>query len=59
MWSYSVMVITKDSESFNPGSSPGRTFFVFWGAKCGKYQVRLGQRRTCMPECPRGLRGQT
>ena len=28
MWSYSVMVITKDSESFNPGSSPGRTFFV-------------------------------
>ena len=29
MWSYSVMVITKDSESFNPGSSPGRTFFGF------------------------------
>ena len=25
--SYSVMVITKDSDSFNPGSSPGRTFF--------------------------------
>ncbi len=25
-WSYSVMVITKDSESFDPGSSPGRTF---------------------------------
>ena len=24
--SYSVMVITKDSESFDPGSSPGRTF---------------------------------
>ncbi len=24
--SYSVMVITKDSDSFNPGSSPGRTF---------------------------------
>ena len=23
--SYSVMVITKDSDSFNPGSSPGRT----------------------------------
>ena len=34
MWSYSVMVITKDSESFNPGSSPGRTFFDFWGAEC-------------------------
>ena len=26
MRSYSVMVITKDSESFDPGSSPGRTF---------------------------------
>ncbi len=25
-WSYSVMVITKDFESFDPGSSPGRTF---------------------------------
>ena len=25
MRSYSVMVITKDSESFDPGSSPGRT----------------------------------
>ena len=24
-WSYSVMVITKDFESFDPGSSPGRT----------------------------------
>ena len=24
--SYSVMVITKDFESFDPGSSPGRTF---------------------------------
>ncbi len=22
------MVITKDSDSFNPGSSPGRTFFL-------------------------------
>ena len=28
MRSYSVMVITKDSESFDPGSSPGRTFPV-------------------------------
>ena len=26
--SYSVMVITKDSDSFNPGSSPGRTFWT-------------------------------
>ena len=26
---YSVMVISKDSESFNPDSSPGTTFFVF------------------------------
>ncbi len=26
--SYSVMVITKDFESFDPGSSPGRTFVV-------------------------------
>ena len=24
--SYSVMVITKDFESFDPGSSPGRTY---------------------------------
>ena len=27
MWSYSVMVITQDSESCDPGSSPGRTLF--------------------------------
>ena len=26
-WSYSVMVITVDFESTNPGSNPGRTFF--------------------------------
>ena len=26
--SYSVMVITKDFESFDPGSSPGRTFCI-------------------------------
>ena len=26
-WSYSVMVITLDFESSDPGSSPGRTFF--------------------------------
>ena len=32
MWSYSVMVITQDSESCDPGSSPGRTlFFSFLG----------------------------
>ena len=29
IWSYSVMVITLDSESSDPGSSPGRTFFNF------------------------------
>ncbi len=29
--SYSVMVITKDSESFDPGSSPGRTCSFFPG----------------------------
>ena len=27
VWSYSVMVITLDFESSNPGSNPGRTFF--------------------------------
>ena len=27
--SYSVMVITKDSDSFNPGSSPGRTLVFY------------------------------
>ena len=27
-WSYSVMVITLDFESSDPGSNPGRTFFV-------------------------------
>ena len=30
--SYSVMVITKDFESFDPGSSPGRTFCASAGA---------------------------
>ena len=29
-WSYSVMVITLDFESSNPGSNPGRTFFGFF-----------------------------
>ncbi len=29
-WSYSVMVITLDFESSNPGSNPGRTFFSFF-----------------------------
>ena len=29
MRSYSVMVITKDFESFDPGSSPGRTSRLF------------------------------
>ena len=42
MWSYSVMVITKDSESFNPGSSPGRTFFVFLGRKVWKKSGQVG-----------------
>ena len=27
VWSYSVMVITLDFESSDPGSNPGRTFF--------------------------------
>ena len=27
LWSYSVMVITLDFESSDPGSNPGRTFF--------------------------------
>ena len=42
--SYSVMVITKDSDSFNPGSSPGRTFcpcapsgFLFLGRVAKAY----------------------
>ena len=32
MWSYSVMVITLDFESSDPGSNPGRTssFFVYF-----------------------------
>ena len=29
IWSYSVMVITVDFESTNPGSTPGRTSFFF------------------------------
>ena len=28
LWSYSVMVITLDFESSDPGSSPGRTYFL-------------------------------
>jgi hypothetical protein len=28
LWSYSVMVITLDSESSDPGSNPGRTSFL-------------------------------
>ena len=28
VWSYSVMVITQDSESCDPGSSPGRTLVL-------------------------------
>ena len=30
LWSYSVMVITLDFESSNPGSNPGRTFFLYF-----------------------------
>ena len=34
VWSYSVMVITQDSESCDPGSSPGRTLVLnFLGKK--------------------------
>ena len=29
-WSYSVMVITLDFESSDPGSNPGRTSFLLW-----------------------------
>ena len=29
LWSYSVMVITLDFESSDPGSNPGRTSFSF------------------------------
>ncbi len=36
--SYSVMVITKDSDSFNPGSSPGRTFLFVIFAKQKKIE---------------------
>ena len=53
---YSVLVITKDSESFDPGSSSGRTFFRRFGPK---FEPSARQRRSGMPECPRGLRGQT
>ena len=49
--SYSVMVITKDSDSFNPGSSPGRTFLPFrlhnlgflFLAGCAKTHVLVAQ----------------
>ena len=30
VWSYSVMVITQDSESCDPGSSPGRTLVLYF-----------------------------
>ena len=42
-WSYSVMVITKDSDSFNPGSSPGRTFHFFFFMKL--FFLNLSSRR--------------
>ncbi len=35
IWSYSVMVITLDSESSDPGSSPGRTLFFSAKQKFG------------------------
>ena len=47
------MVITKDSDSFNPGSSPGRTFRIFFPASksgpldfvdyCGQIRVPVAQ----------------
>ena len=46
-WSYSVMVITLDFESSNPGSNPGRTLklFCFWQQRkksfAGNKVVRL------------------
>jgi hypothetical protein len=32
-WFCSVMVSTQDSDSCNPGSTPGRTSYVFHGSK--------------------------
>ena len=38
-WSYSVMVITLDFESSNPGSNPGRTFFFLYHQKKTLYSL--------------------
>ena len=37
------MVITKDSDSFNPGSSPGRTFLVFFLQSRNYFKNRNGR----------------
>lgn len=31
LWSYSVMVSTRDSDSLIPGSNPGKTILFFYG----------------------------
>ena len=46
VWSYSVMVITLDFESSDPGSNPGRTFFL-----SGDNKVR--QKEGCEVFCSR------
>ena len=38
------MVITKDSESFDPGSSPGRTFWFFFFGTSKKNCIKSGGR---------------
>ena len=40
VWSYSVMVITLDFESSDPGSNPGRTFFLS-GDKTRSYKKKV------------------
>ena len=58
--SYSVMVITQDSESCDPGSSPGRTLILhFFTTQTGGVGLTCLKHCFNMPGCPRGPRGQT
>ena len=60
VWSYSVMVITQDSESCDPGSSPGRTLILhFFTTQTGDVGLTCLKHCFNMPGCPRGPRGQT
>ena len=60
VWSYSVMVITHDSESCDPGSSPGRTLILhFFTTQTGGVGLTCLKHCFNMPGCPRGPRGQT